>query len=144
LIRGRGPRLRPVSPVRIPAAKKGATLRVRLNLNPGQQATEHLLRQYKDRPVCVRYPYDEKNKKQYTTVELIVEQEPWQPDTIVRIASGYDEADLQQKVKDAGGRKNRLSGRKLVLKCSKSTKTWKIPFKTVRKPGFIGKEIQPQ
>ena len=128
-------------------------MRVRLNLNPGQDGTKHLLRQYKDRPVCVRYPYDEKNKKQYTTVELIVEQEPWQPDTKVRIASGYNEADLQQKVKDTSGRKNRLSGcrlsgRKLVLKCSKSTKTWKIPFKTVRKPGLIqriiGKEIQPQ
>jgi hypothetical protein len=124
-------------------------LRVRLNFNPGQDETKHLLRQYKDRPVCVRYRYDEKSKKRYTTVELIVEQEHWQPDTIVRTASGYDEADLQQKVKDAGKRKNRLSGcrlsgRKLVLKCSKSTKTWKIPFKTVRKPGFIGKEIQPQ
>jgi hypothetical protein len=116
-------------------------LRVRLKLNPGQQGTKHLHRHYGDRLVCVRYRYDEKSKKRYTTVELIVEEEPWQPyttkpDTIVRIAIGYHEADLRQKVKDAGG------------KWSKSTKTWKIPYKTVRKLGLmkriIGKGTQPQ
>ena len=133
-------------------------MRVRLKLNPGQQGTKHLLRQYGDRLVCVRYRYDEKSKKRYTTVELIVDEEPWQPyatkpDTIARIVIGYHEADLRQKVKDAGGRKNRLLGfrllgRKRVFQCSKSTKTWKIPYKTVRKLGLmkriIGKEVQPQ
>jgi hypothetical protein len=116
-------------------------LRVRLKLNPGQPGTKHLLRQYGDRLVCVRYRYDEKSKKRYTTVELIVAEEPWltdttKPDTIVRIVIGYNEVDLRQKVKDAGG------------KWSKSTKTWKIPYKTVRKLGLmkriIHKEIQPQ
>jgi hypothetical protein len=121
--------------------KKRIKLRVRLKLKPGQPGTKHFFRQYGDRLVCVRYRYDEKSQKRYTTVELIVAEEPWRPDiikpdAIVRIVIGYDEVDLRQKVKEAGG------------KWSKTTKTWKIPYKTVRKLGLmkriIGKEIQPQ
>jgi hypothetical protein len=48
----------------------------------------------------------------------------------------FDEVELRQKVKDAGG------------KWSKSTKTWKIPYQTARKLGLkkriVGKEMQPQ
>jgi hypothetical protein len=114
-------------------------LRVRLKLKPGQPGTKRLYRQYGDRLLCVRYRYDEKSQKRYTTVELIVEQVPWhpemiKPDAIVRFVIGYDEVDLRQKVKDAGG------------KWSKTTKTWKIPYKTARKLGLkkriVGKENQ--
>jgi hypothetical protein len=52
-------------------------MRVRLKLKPGQRGTKHLSRQYGDRLVCVRYRYDEETKKRYTTVELIVAEEPW-------------------------------------------------------------------
>jgi hypothetical protein len=120
---------------------KGGRLRVRLKLKPGQPGTKYLCREYGDRLLCVRYRYDDKNQKRYTTVELIVAEQPWQPaalkpDTLVRIVIGFDEIDLRQKVKDAGG------------KWSKSTKTWKIPYKTARKLGLkkriVGKEMQPQ
>ena len=116
-------------------------MRVWLKLNSGQRGTKYLARQYGDRLVCVRYRYDEKSRMRYTTVELIVDEEPWQPDaikpdTLVRIVVGFDEVDLRQKVKDAGG------------KWSKSTKTWKIPYKVARKLGLkkriVGKEDQPQ
>jgi hypothetical protein len=115
-------------------------LRVRLKLKPGQRGTKHLTRTYGDRLLCVRYRYDEKTKKRYTTVELIVDEQPWQaarmkPDAIVRIVVAFDEVDLRQKVKDAGGT------------WSKSTKTWKIPYNVARKLGLskriVGKEIQP-
>ena len=71
-------------------------MRVRLKLKPGQRGTKHLLKQYGDRLFCVRYRYDEETKKRYTTVELIVEEEQWEPprfkpDDIVRIKIAFDE-----------------------------------------------------
>ena len=97
-------------------------IRVRLKLKPGQRGTKHLLKQYGKRLFCVRYRYDEKSRKRYTTVELIEAEEPWNPvifkhDSIVRVKIDFDEVDLRQKIKDAGGR------------WSKSTKTWKVPYK---------------
>ena len=104
-------------------------MRVRLKLKPGQRGTKHLSRQYGDRLICVRYRYDEETKKRYTTVELIVSEEPWKtfglkPDSIVRLKIAWDEIDLRQKIKDSGGR------------WSKKTKTWKLPYKTARKLGL--------
>lgn len=58
-----------------------------------------------------RYRYDAQRKKRYKTVELIVEETDWQPrtgtptrsaDHMVGIRIGYGEADLRQKVKEAG------------------------------------------
>ena len=54
-------------------------MRVRLKLKPGQRGTKHLLKQFGDRLVCVRYRYDEKARKRYKTVELIESEEPWNP-----------------------------------------------------------------
>jgi hypothetical protein len=51
-------------------------MRVRLKLKPGQRGTKNLVNQYGDRLICVRYRYDEKTKKRYTTVELIVAEAP--------------------------------------------------------------------
>ena len=88
-----------------------------------------LVKQYGNRLVCVRYRYDEKARKRYTTVELIESEEPWKPppfgpDSIVRIKIAFDEIDLRQKIKEVGGR------------WSQSTKTWKMPYKTARVLGL--------
>jgi hypothetical protein len=100
-------------------------MRVKLKLKPGQRGTKHLVKQYGARLVCVRYRYDEKAKKRYTTVELIESEDQWDPppfgpDSIVRIKIAFDETDLRQKIKEAGAR------------WSNSTKTWKLPYKTAR------------
>jgi hypothetical protein len=104
-------------------------MRVRLKLKPGQRGTKHLTRQYGDRLVCVRYRYDEETRKRFTPVELVVSEEPWQPPAfdpgdVVRVKIAFDEIDLRQKVLQAGG------------KWSRSTKTWKVPYKTVCKLGL--------
>jgi hypothetical protein len=104
-------------------------MRVRLKLKPGQRGTKHLTRQYGDRLVCVRYRYDENSRKRFTTVELVVAEDFWQPpavkpDPIVRIKVAFNEVDLRQKVLTAGG------------KWSKSTKSWKVPFNVVHKLGL--------
>jgi hypothetical protein len=98
-------------------------MRVRLKLKPGQRGTKHLFKQYGDRLICVRYRYDEKTRKRYTTVELIEAEDSWNPvafktDSIVRVKIDFDEVDLRQKIKEAGGR------------WSRSTKTWKVSYKT--------------
>jgi len=98
-------------------------MKVRLKLKPGQRGTKHLLQKHGDRLVCVRYRYDEKTKKRYTTVELIVDEVPWQPplinpDAVIRIKIDFDEKELRNKIKNAGGR------------WSNSTKTWKMQYKT--------------
>jgi hypothetical protein len=54
-------------------------MRTRLKLNPGQRGTKKLLRQYGSQLICVRYRYDEEKKRRYKTVELIVDEVPWEP-----------------------------------------------------------------
>ncbi|MBI2313997.1 MAG: hypothetical protein HYU77_15980 [Betaproteobacteria bacterium] len=87
-------------------------METRLSLTPGQNGTKNLVRQYGDRLVCVRYRYDAQRGKRYKTVELIVEETNWQPragasvraaDHMVGVRIGYGEAELREKVKQAGG-----------------------------------------
>jgi hypothetical protein len=46
-------------------------------LKPAQKGTKHLEEKYGERLVCVRYKYDEKARKRFTTVELIEEESEW-------------------------------------------------------------------
>jgi hypothetical protein len=52
---------------------------VGLHLEPGQKGTKHLVAQYGDRLVCVRYRYDAARKKRIKTVELVVAESDWKP-----------------------------------------------------------------
>jgi hypothetical protein len=56
-------------------------------------------------------------------VAFDVDKKP-EPDDIVRVKIAFDELELWQNIKDAGG------------KWSKSLKTWKLPYKMVRKLGL--------
>ncbi len=107
-----------------PAHALAKTMRIRLGLKPGQRGTKKLLAEYGDRLVCVRYRYDERSGKRIKTVELIVEQSDWEPrarpvpgpssssqplrgDGVVALRVGWQEVELRQPVKAAGGRWNR-------------------------------------
>lgn len=83
-------------------------MQTRLTLQPGQSSTKALVEQYGDRLVCVRYRYDAAHKRRVKTVELIVEEVPWEPrpavDTLMALRVGVDERRLQQQIKQAGGR----------------------------------------
>lgn len=82
---------------------------VKATLKPGQNGTKLLLKQYGDQLVCVRYRYDRRKRKSYKTVELIVEERDWIPETLVRpdkpvsVQIGFNEIQLRALVKDAGG-----------------------------------------
>ena len=83
-------------------------MRTRLTLQPGQSGTKEMVEQYGDRLVCVRYRYDATRRRRFKTVELIVEEAPWEPqlapETLMTIQVEVDERSVQQQVKQAGGR----------------------------------------
>jgi hypothetical protein len=87
-------------------------MRTRLTLKPGQRGTKQLVEEYGDRLVCVRYRYDDKQRKRYKTVELIVDEADW-PDQhapadalVVGVLVAREETDLRAQVKAEGGRWN--------------------------------------
>src|SRR5262245_35059059 len=89
-------------------------MRTLLHLEPAQKGTKQLLAQYGDRLVCVRYRYDAQRKKRFKTVELIIAEREWEPppprfaaDTMVGVCVGFAEEEVQDQVKQAGGKWNR-------------------------------------
>ena len=85
-------------------------MRTRLILKPGQNGTKQEVEKYGENLVCIRYRYDTERCKRYKTVELIIEETDWQPDPkpdeLVGIRIAYEELELRQKIKEAGGRWN--------------------------------------
>ena len=88
-------------------------MRIGLNLKAGRSGTKKLVALYGERLVCVRYRYDEKRKKRFKTVELIVEEIDWEPrsklykdDEIVGVEIKSGEEELRREVLRAGGKWN--------------------------------------
>ena len=82
-------------------------------VTPGQKGSKKLHAQYGDRLLCVRYRYDRLLRKRYKTVELIVDEAAWTPPpepfaaaANVGVRVEFKEADLQRRVKEAGGKWN--------------------------------------
>jgi hypothetical protein len=80
-----------------------------LVLKPGSRGTRKLLAEHGKRLVCVRYRYDERMKRRWKTVELIVSETVWEPKaprpgTKVKVRVRYDEDGLRRKIKAAGGK----------------------------------------
>jgi hypothetical protein len=84
-------------------------MEIRATLKPGVNGTLALTREYGEQLVCVRYRYDKSRRKRYKTVELIIEEKDWLPETLipserrVYFRIGYGEGELRQLVKQAGG-----------------------------------------
>ena len=81
----------------------------RLVLKPGERGTRKLLAEYGRRLVCVRYRYDARLKRRWKTAELIVDESEWEPKepragTKIELRIGYGEAELQRRMKAAGGK----------------------------------------
>jgi hypothetical protein len=80
-----------------------------LVLQPGRRGTRKLWAEYGKRMVCVRYRYDERLKRRWKTVELIVSEAVWEPKAPrpgakVSVRTRIDEAALHRKIKAAGGK----------------------------------------
>lgn len=55
------------------------------HLKPGQKGTKRLVEQYGESLICVRYRYDKTLGVRLKTVEVIVEEKPWQPHSASRM-----------------------------------------------------------
>ena len=119
-------------------------MEIRTVRKPGDPGTRKLLAQYGERLVCIRYRYDAARRKRFKTIELIVTEEDWHPPVPhpdddgstrpapkryatrrlgIRIA--YDEADLRQRIKAAGGL------------WDPSQRMWFLPEEEVRRLGLV-------
>lgn len=94
-------------------------------LLPGKPGTRRFLAEYGSRLVCVRYRYDADRAVRITTVELIVDERPWNPsvppDTVVGVRIAWEEFTLRQQLRAEGAR------------WDAQRKLWLVPWRTVRK-----------
>ena len=107
-------------------------MEVKVTLKPGQNGTKHLVEQYGDQLICVRYRYDKVKRKRYKTVELIIDEQAWiegyqmpphvvplrEPIGPVLVKIDYHEVKLRNAVKEAGGQ------------WYPKEKAWKLPYDT--------------
>jgi hypothetical protein len=105
----------------------------RLTLRPGAPGTKRLMKRYGERLVCVRYLYDEARGRRLKTVELVVEEAPWQgrarrprrdDHDIVRVRIGWGETEL------------RLAAKKTGAVWRPVQKTWEMTWQAVRALGI--------
>jgi len=101
-------------------------------LYPGQPGTKKLVERYGENLLCVRYGYDPDGKRKLKTVELIIAETPWQPvadeippTQIMRLWIPYDEVELQDGVKAAGGKWNAQE------------QAWKLAYGEILELGLI-------
>ena len=101
-------------------------MKSRLNLKPGQKGTKHLVEKYGKALLYVRYRYDEQRGVRLKTVEIVVEEKPWQPsvrlreEEIVPVIVNFSEKSLRDKLKRVGG------------KWDPEEKLWFVPFGRIR------------
>lgn len=88
--------------------RKGTT---RLTPRPGDRGTRSLVEKYGEALVAVRYRYDERSLKRYTTVELVVDEARWvpercisDPDRLVGLRIGYEETELRARLRGVQAR----------------------------------------
>ncbi len=96
------------------------------HLKPGQNGAKRLTEQYGGALLCVRYRYDETRRVRLKTVELIVEERPWEPpfrhrnDDLVPVAVAYGEKELRERL------------RKLRGTWDPEAKVWHVPYGKIR------------
>lgn len=101
-------------------------MKAQRKIKPGQPGTKKWLEKYGSNLICVRYKYDEEQKKRITTIEIIVEEKDWNvnqkripKNKIVGLKVEYGEVQVARLIKAAGGKWN------------KSKKVWELPYKDV-------------
>ncbi len=107
-------------------------MRTTKTLKPGQKGTKELVTQFGPSLLLVRYRYDEDRREHLKTVELVVRRRfrdreaecPRSPSVGGRIGGsvsrrvalrvGWREREVQQRVKSAGGRWDRVRGKWII------------------------------
>ena len=106
-------------------------MKTRRILQPGQPGTKKWVEKYGKELLCVRYRLDPESKKTLKTIELIVEERPWQPaagripmNKKMQIRVRYGEVNLGKQVRAVGGKWNRQK------------QVWELPYQNVLKLGL--------
>jgi len=88
-------------------------MKIKRIIQPGQPGTKKLVEKYGENLVCVRYRYDEQRKRKFKTIELIIENIPWQPNPakipmnkVMDLRINGNEVALRNRVKIVGGKWN--------------------------------------
>jgi len=85
-------------------------MKAHTHLKPGQKGTKRLVEQFGDKLLCVRYRYDEIRQVRMKTVEIIVDEWPFNPllqhrdKDIVAVMVPFTRIALRDRLKAAGGR----------------------------------------
>ncbi|GAK50677.1 hypothetical protein U14_01910 [Candidatus Moduliflexus flocculans] len=110
---------------------------IRRTLLPGQSGTKKLLREYGERLICVRYRYDEARNVRVTTVELVVEEIPWERQPlkipkhkIVHVKVAYHEKELKERVKAVGAKWNY------------NLRTWDVAYGQAEALGILDRVVE--
>ena len=121
----------------------GGRMETRVTLKPGDKGTKSMVERFGERLICVRYRYDAARRVRYKTVELIVDEVPWQPTppsdqpcerpgrppALVGVRVRYEETGLRQTVKEAGGR------------WDQQRKLWILPRRTAKRLGLEARVV---
>jgi hypothetical protein len=105
---------------------------------PARRGPRSWLKRFGDRLIFVRYRYDSQRQRRYTTVELIVDEQPWapapadsssvtttlDPASPVALQIGVQEAQLRARIKEAGGKWDSARG------------VWILPLRRARVLGL--------
>ena len=82
----------------------------RKTIPSGKAGTHKWREKYGEALVCVRYKYDSQNKRRQKTIELVVEEGPWEKDDsrvpankLIEVRIGPQEIHLQNSVRSLGG-----------------------------------------
>lgn len=87
---------------------------IRKIMQPGQPGTKKLVETYGDNLICVRYRYDDQKKMMYKTIEIIIDEKPWELSNVKKISKyksmniriDYNELELRSRIKVCGGKWN--------------------------------------
>ena len=119
-----------------PVSPGAGGMETRVTLRPGDKGTKKLVEKFGDQLLCVRYRYAYLEQVRYKTVELVIERIPWKPGersqqdghgapgrppVLVGVRVRFEETELRQRVKAAGGR------------WSPERRLWVMPLSLARK-----------
>lgn len=88
-------------------------MEVKRKIKPGEPGTLRYMQEYAEKLVCVRYRYDKARHIRFTTIELIVNEQPWyensqrvsrdKKSSRVYLKIFYRETELRDQIKNSGG-----------------------------------------
>ena len=108
-------------------------------VSPGQPGTKKLVERYGDNLLCVRYRYDDQKKTMYKTIEIIIDEKPWQGKSpkvpnheTADIRISFNEVELRSRIKECGG------------KWDPQKKVWQLPYRRIKELDLLDRIVNDE